>query len=71
MFFDVVSDFFPDIFSQYEAYQTLLQHDFESFMQKKASGESKIDNVPNVPQLSDIALKPSEHVLTGLHHWIS
>ena len=39
-------------------------------MQKKASGESKIDDVPNIPQLSDIALKPSEHVLTGLHHWI-
>ena len=37
---------------------------------KKSSGESRIDDVPNIPQLSGVAIKPSEHVLTGLHCWI-
>ena len=61
--------FFTDIFFLQETYQALRRHDFDS-TQKKASGESRIDDVPNVPQLNDFALEPSEYVLTGLHRWV-
>ena len=39
-------------------------------MQKKASRESKICDVPNTLELSDAAPKLSEHVLIGRYCWI-
>ena len=38
----------------------------ESFTQERVSGESKFHDVPDNPDLSDVALNFSQHVLTGL-----